>query len=288
MALYRQMTIVGVGLLGGSLARAARDRRLVDRLIGQGRTEATLRRAEAQGVIDAGFTDIRQAVQGSDLVVLCSPVGTFRPRVEEMREALSPGAHLTDVGSVKGGLVRELESLMPPGVAYVGAHPIAGSEQSGLDASCGDLFQGARCIVTPTERTDAAALKKITALWEGVGLQVVSMDPDEHDLILGAVSHLPHAVAFALMNTVAEVRTPHYGDVLEFSGGGLRDITRIASSDPVMWRDLCLANREALLKILDDFRADLDRVRSAIERGNGEWLRDTFAAAKRARDDYSA
>lgn len=283
MLLYEHMTVIGVGLLGGSLAQAARKRGLAGRITGFGRSAETLKRAQREGVIDAWHSDIQAAVQDADLVVLCSPVGTFLPRVREMQAALKPGGHVTDVGSVKGALVRDLDACMPRGVHFVGAHPIAGSERSGLDASHTDLFEGARCIITPTAGTEVAALEKVTRFWEGVGMDVVQMDPDEHDLVLAAVSHLPHAVAFALVNAVAGVRTARQDGVFGFSGGGLRDITRIAASDPVMWRDIFLFNRDPVMDLIDRFQDTLSSLRGLIENGDAAALEKTFALANENR-----
>ena len=207
MPLYERMAIIGVGLLGGSLALSAKYRGLVSHITGYGRNQDTLKRAQEKGVIDSWSSDITEAVKEADLVVLCAPVGTFVSRMKEMRSALKPGCHVTDVGSVKGELVRQLESLMPDGVEFLGAHPIAGSERSGLDAAFAELFEDARCIVTPTEKTSQVIQEKVAALWKGLGMEVISMDADEHDRILGAVSHLPHVVAYVLMNAVASVKT---------------------------------------------------------------------------------
>ncbi len=283
MALYDRMTIIGVGLLGGSLALSARDRGLVGHITGFGRNADTLRRAQDKGVLDDWSSSLSEAVQDADLVVLCSPVGTFLSRLEEMKTALKPGCHVTDVGSVKGDLVRQMEEGMPEGVAFIGGHPIAGSELSGLDAAYKELFEGARCIVTPTEHTSGDAGKKIIELWTALGMEVICMDPFEHDRVLGAVSHLPHVVAYALMNAVADVKTPNYDSVLGFSGGGLRDITRIASGDPVMWRDIALANREQVLALIDEFEGALAELKGLIERREGVGLEAAFSRANENR-----
>lgn len=283
MALYERMTLIGVGLLGGSLALAARDRGLAGHITGFGRNAETLRRAQDRGVVDDWSVDIKEAVKDADLVVLCSPVSTFLPRLEEMKAALKPGCHVTDVGSVKGGLVRQMEERMPEGVAFVGGHPIAGSELSGLDAAFKELYEGARCIVTPTENTSAAAGSKVIELWTRLGMDVICMDPFEHDRVLGAVSHLPHVVAYALMNAVADVKTPNYNNVLEFSGGGLRDITRIASADPVMWRDIALTNRDQIVLLINEFEGALAELKGLIERGDGEGLTAAFSRSNENR-----
>lgn len=283
MPLYERMTLIGVGLLGGSLALAARQHGLVNHITGFGRNADTLRRAQERGVIDTWSSDIKESVKEADLVVLCSPVCTFLPRLDEMRSALKSGCHVTDVGSVKGGLVQEMEARMPEGVTFVGGHPIAGSELSGLDAAFAELYEGSRCIVTPTGETPGEAGKKIIELWTALGMEVICMDSFEHDRVLGAVSHLPHIVAYALMNAVADVKTPNYDSVLEFSGGGLRDITRIASADPAMWRDIALTNRDQILLLIGEFEGALAELKGLIERGEGDGLTAAFSRSNENR-----
>ncbi|PIQ96079.1 MAG: prephenate dehydrogenase [Nitrospinae bacterium CG11_big_fil_rev_8_21_14_0_20_56_8] len=277
------MTIVGVGLLGASLARACREKGIVNRVCGFGRTRGTLEEAKRRGIIDAFGDTLSTSVKGSDLVVVCSPVTSIAPLVREMLPTLREGCLLTDVGSVKGPVVREIESFLPDRVRFVGSHPIAGGEKSGLNASTSNLFRRAKCIVTPTAKTDSGALEQTRQLWHGVDMDVIEMDMDEHDLVFGAVSHLPHIVAFALMNTVGSLRTAHYDNVASFSGGGLKDITRIASSDPVMWRDICISNRQAILDMIERFQGDLEQTRQWIERNESLPLEQSFQNANRYR-----
>ena len=273
------MTILGVGLIGASLARASKQRKLVDTVVGFGRNADNLKKAVDLGYIDSGSTDLKTAVEGADLIVLCTPVGVLVERVREMIPWLAPGCIITDAGSVKGTLVREIDALLPGTIHYVGAHPIAGGERSGMEASSEDLLAGAKCIITPTAKTGADALERITQFWSAVGMETVRMDADEHDQIFGALSHLPHVVAFALMNTVAKVRTDNHGEVLSFSGGGLRDITRIASSDPVMWRDICLKNKGSIVQLIDQFQESLAQIKTMIEKDQADALLETFAHA---------
>ncbi len=284
MERFKQMTVLGVGLIGASLAQACKQRQLVETIVGFGRNTGNLKRAQERGIIDSGSVDMKTAVAGSDLIVLCTPVGSLVDRVREMIPFLQPGCLITDAGSVKGSLVREIDALMPDTVYYVGAHPIAGGEKSGLEAAKPDLLTGAKCIITPTANTRADALKRITGFWAGVGMQTLEMDPDEHDVILGALSHLPHVVAYALMNTVAKVKTEKHEDILSLSGGGLKDITRIASSDPVMWRDICLKNKEPVVKLIDQFQDTLDNIKTQIEQGQADALQETFANANGYRE----
>ena len=276
---FKQMTILGVGLIGASLAQSCRQRKLVETIVGFGRNAANLKKAQEKHIIDSGSTDLKTAVEGSDLIVLCTPVGVLVERVREMIPFLQKGCIITDAGSVKGRLVEEIDALMPDSIYYVGAHPIAGGEQSGLEAASVDLLTGAKCIITPTANTRTEALQQVTEFWTEVGMQTLSMDAHEHDTVFGALSHLPHIVAYALMNTVANVKTESHGDILSMSGGGLKDITRIASSDPVMWRDICLANKRPVVKLIDQFQNALENIKTLIEQDQADALQETFAHA---------
>jgi len=283
MSPFRQITIVGVGLLGGSLAKICKQRGLADKIVGFGRSAAKLEQAKRLGIIDTGLTDLRASVAEADLVVLCSPVGMIVPLAREMAAHLQPGCIVTDVGSVKKSLVAAIEPLLPGSIHFVGSHPIAGGEKSGFETATADLFQGAKCIVTPTPKTDAAALAKIKELWEQTGMEVVELDVEEHDFIFGAVSHLPHVIAFVLMNTVGGIATKNYAEITSFSGGGLKDITRIASSNPVMWRDIFLSNKVPMLDLIDKFEKSLREVRSMIEKEDGGSLERTLETANKHR-----
>jgi prephenate dehydrogenase len=276
---FKQITILGVGLIGASLAQSCKKNRLVERIIGFGRSAANLKKAQERNIIDSGSTDLKTAVTGSDLIVLCTPVGILVERVREMIPFLQDGCIITDAGSVKGPLVEEIDTLIPNTVHYVGAHPIAGGEQSGLEAANADLLTGAQCIITPTANTQAEALQRVTGFWTEVGMQTLTMDAHEHDTVFGALSHLPHVVAYALMNTVANVKTASHGDILSMSGGGLKDITRIASSDPVMWRDICLKNKLPVVTLINQFQSTLENIKTLIEQDQAEALQETFANA---------
>ena len=214
---------------------------------------------------------------------MCAPVGNLAPLAKEMIPWVKEGACITDVGSVKGSVVHEIDRTVQGAAYFVGAHPIAGGEKSGLGASDKDLFKDARCIVTPTEKTNPEALKKIINFWQEIGMTVDKMDADEHDQILGAVSHLPHVIAYALINAIGDMKTIHHQEILSFSGGGLKDATRIAASDPVMWRDICLHNREQVLKSIDDFQDKLNRIREFIVSHEGGSLEGSFKRANEHR-----
>ncbi len=283
MKLFNKITVIGVGLLGASLAKACKEQGLANEILGYGRNRENLEKARTLKIIDYYSTDLSEAVKNADLIVLCTPVSAIAPLIQNMIADIRPGTLITDVGSVKDPIVREVEKLIPEGIYFIGSHPIAGGENSGLEASAANLYEGAQCIVTPTSKTDKKALDKISALWRAVGMDVTSLSPDEHDFIFGAVSHLPHIVAYALMNTLGALRTQNDHEVITFSGAGLKDITRIASSNPVMWRDICLSNRDHSLDLIDRFLVKLNEIRSIIEKGDGQGLESKFIAANKYR-----
>lgn len=278
---FRRVTIIGVGLIGGSLAMVMKKRGLADEIIGAGRRRDNLQKAKRLGVIDGYSLDLQKAAKGADLVVLATPVGSFEKIAEEIRPALGDGTVVTDVGSVKGRLVGSLERIIPYRVRYVGAHPIAGREKSGIEAASADLFKGTRCILTPTKRTEPGALRMIRALWEKAGAKTISMDPYRHDMIFGAVSHLPHVIAYCLVNTVLNLEEE--GQVIKYSAGGFKDFTRVAASHPEMWRDICLLNRDNLIDMVKRFQQTLDNIRVAIESGEGSTLYKEFKRARKVR-----
>ena len=283
MKLFQKLTIIGVGLLGASLAKACKGRGLVDEITGYGRNRENLKKAKDLKIIDHYSSDLSEAVSDANLVVLCTPVSTIVPLIKSLAPQVQPGTIITDVGSVKESVVHRADKLIPEDIFFVGSHPIAGGENSGLESSNASLYQDAKCIVTPTEKTDKTALKKISTLWHAVGMNVISLSVEEHDFIFGAVSHLPHIVAYALMNTVGGLKTSSNLEVTGFSGAGLRDITRIASSDPVMWRDICLSNRNHSLSLINRFQSKLEEIRNTIERGDGQELEKEFVAANKYR-----
>jgi prephenate dehydrogenase len=277
------MAVIGVGLIGGSLARILRDRGEVGEVVGIGRQAPNLQRAVELGVIDRYTHDPCEGVLGADLVFLATPVCSIASILARIAPFLSPGCVVTDGGSVKESIVSTCESLMPVGTHFVGGHPIAGTEDSGVDASFATLFQGKRCIVTPTIRTDPQALERVLRMWEIAGSEVVRMDAAKHDRIVAAISHLPHMVAYSLVNAVGGY--DRFGEsILSYSAGGFRDFTRIASSDPAMWRDIALMNRSAMLEMMDYFSRYFDRLRSLVECGDGSGLEDFFAQSKKSRD----
>ncbi len=279
---FNKVTIIGVGLIGGSLARVLKAQKLAGEIHGAGRSRETLEQAIRLGVIDRMGRSSVHAVEHADLVVLAAPVGAFEPIVREIGPHLKKGAILTDVGSVKGSLVRALEVLLPAGVHYVPGHPIAGREKHGVGEATETLFRGARCILTPTERTDAGAVAAVKAVWEAAGATVLAMDPDSHDHIFAAVSHLPHVAAYAMMIAVGELNAGE-DQYINFSGAGFRDFTRIAASSPEMWRDICLANARNVVDMIDRYQFVLSRMKKAVHRGDAPKLERLFKQASDVR-----
>ncbi len=277
--LFRQVTIIGVGLIGASFALALKEKGLSQNVCGYGRREENLRNAKERKIIDRYEADIREACENSDLILLATPPGAFKGVIEKIRGIVKTGGIVTDVGSVKGRLVGELEALMPQRRFYVGSHPIAGSDRSGIDNARADLFKGARCIITPTDRTDREARDKVSLLWQLLGAVVEVMDPLLHDEIYATVSHLPHIIAYTLVNTVENISPDHLG----YAGQGFKDATRIALSAPALWRDISLLNRENLLEDISVFRENLERVRRCLEDGDAKGLEKAFEEAQRFR-----
>ncbi len=279
---FNKVTIIGVGLIGGSLARVMKAQKLAAAIHGAGRSRETLEQALKLGVIDRMGQSAADAVENADLVVLAPPVGAFEQIVGEIGPRMKPGAILTDVGSVKGGLVKMIEHILPAGVHYVPAHPIAGKEKSGVSEATESLFRGARCILTPTDRTDPRALETVRSLWTAAGATVVTMDADVHDHVFAAVSHLPHVAAYAMVCTVAEM-TAGPENYISFSGAGFRDFTRIAASSPEMWKDICLMNSSNLVEMIERYQFSLTRLKKAIQRGEGAKVEKFFTLASDVR-----
>ena len=276
------MVVAGVGLIGGSLALAARQKGLVEEVVGYGRGEKNLRVARKRGIIDSYFMDAGEVPGGTDFLVLGTPVQATVPLAAAFLPALEPGCLVSDVGSVKASIVVGMERLLPHRIPFVGAHPIAGSDQWGAETARANLFLRQRCILTPTRNTDSAALKKVAGLWRRLGAKVEIMDPQLHDRILGLVSHVPHILVYALVNLLGRAKIDSV-DVTEYCGGGFKDFTRIAASRPELWRDICLLNRAAVSKSLTDYIRSLERLKRLIQSGQGAALEREFAMANEVR-----
>ena len=281
-----KLCIVGTGLIGGSLARDLKRLGEVGEVVGSSRQAANLRRAVDLGVIDRFDVDAARAVAGADMVVVAVPLGAVPAVLERIGDAVDDDAVVTDVGSAKGHVVEAARAALGPRVPrFVPAHPIAGTERSGVDASIERLFERRRVIVTPIAETDRSALRRVSEMWRTVGSEVIEMDVAHHDEVLADTSHLPHMLAYTLMDVLG--RRKERAEIFEFSAGGLRDFTRVASSDPQMWHDICLANRDAMVAAIERFSVGLDQLADAIRSGDGEFVRSVFARAKSIRDRYS-
>lgn len=278
-----RLAIMGVGLIGGSLALALKEAGFVGEVVGCGRGKPNLEKALELGIIDRYERDPRLAAADADLIFLATPVQTLSQVVAEIASVLKPGAILTDGGSVKAEVVRQIQPLVPAGVDFVPGHPIAGTEKSGAEAAFASLYRGKRCILTPTEVTSATALERVTKMWQAAGSEVVCMSVDKHDRVLAAISHLPHMVAYSLVNAVGSY--DHYEEnILEYSAGGFRDFTRIASSDPTMWRDIALTNRDALVEMMEQFETFFAELKEEVRGGQSERLFEFFMTSKQMRD----
>lgn len=281
--LIDKLAIVGVGLIGGSFARALREAGAVRRVVGVGRSRANLEEALKLGIVDEISCSAAEAVSDASVVFISVPVCSIVAVVREIADAIPPGCIITDGGSVKADIVNDCDRLMRPDCFFVGGHPIAGTEHSGAAASFASLYQGRRCIITPSAVTDKSAMETVAKLWQAAGADVCIMEAGRHDRIFAEISHLPHAVAYALVHAVGSADVEGE-NVLSYSAGGFRDFTRIASSDPAMWRDISLMNRKALLNSIDGFSASLSRLRELIDRSDSQGLADFFTTSKQFRD----
>ena len=281
--IFERVALIGIGLIGSSISHAIRRRGLAKEIVGSARTKATLDTALKLGLIVKGYETAAEAVVGADLVILSVPVGACGPIAAEIAPHMRNGAILTDVGSVKAQVVRDMAPHVPPGVHFVPGHPIAGTEQSGPEAGFAELFDGRWTILTPEPHTDAAAVEKLKAFWEALGAKVEVMDPQHHDMVLAITSHLPHLIAFNIVNTAEHLERVTDKEVIKFSAGGFRDFTRIAASDPTMWRDIFLGNKQAVMEMLRRFSDDLAELKAAIEAGDGDTLYRHFFEARAIR-----
>jgi prephenate dehydrogenase len=282
---WKKVTLAGVGLLGGSLGLALKQRKLADLVVGFVRREQSIKECETHGAVDSATLNLHEAISGSELVVLCTPIAKMPALVKQMRPALAKGAIVTDVGSVKGSVVRDLEELVAKlGGEFIGSHPMAGAERMGVAAARGDLFNNAVCIVTPTAKSDKTAVDKIEELWRSVGARPLRMSPESHDELVSRSSHLPHVLAATLANAVLDPKQPKQQGAL--CANGFRDTTRIASGSPEMWRDIALANRENLVAALDSFVEDLRDFRRLLKSKDEKAISKFFETAKKRRDQW--
>jgi len=284
------LCVIGTGLIGGSLCLALKDAGAVKHIIGAGRSEETLQQAQKLNIIDCYETDISNAVKDADIVFVSVPLGAMQTVFEKiatgLKQAGNQTAVITDAGSSKQQVQLLAEKIFAQDSGrFVAGHPIAGTENSGPAAAFADLYKNRRVILTPTENTDAAAADKITQMWQTVGAMVETMDAEHHDMVLAATSHLPHLLAFGLVHCLENMEDIE--DIFRFAAGGFRDVTRIASSDPVMWRDICLNNQQPILDMMKRYKDELDMLYNALEAGDGEKLMEVFEHAKHTRDKFT-
>jgi len=281
--MFEKLTLIGIGLIGSSIARAVKLKGLAKTIAITTRKAATLEEARSLGLGDIYTRDAAEAVEGADLVILCTPVGVYADVMKQIGGHLAPGAILSDVGSVKGQVMKVLEPLMPAGVHFIPGHPIAGTEHSGPSAGFAELFIDRWCVLTPEPGVDPKAVAKVEALWRGMGMMVERMTAEHHDRVLAITSHIPHLIAYTIVGTASDMEEATQAEVIRFSAGGFRDFTRIAGSDPVMWRDVFLTNKDAVLEVLQQFTEDLVRLQRAIRRGEGDTLQSWFTRTRAIR-----
>lgn len=279
----KKIAIIGLGLIGSSIAHAARRGKLAGEIAGHDASAEVLERARTVGFCDSLHADIGGAVKDAALVILCAPVGATKSIAAEIGPHLAEGAILSDVGSVKGAVIRDVGPFVPKGVHFIPAHPIAGTEFSGPEAGFASLFDGRWAILTPVPGSDAEAVEKLKVFWQGLGSQVDVMDAAHHDLVLAITSHLPHLIAYNIVGTAHDLERVTEGEVIKYSASGFRDFTRIAASDPTMWRDVFLNNREAVLEVLGRFNEDLSQLQRAVRNGDGQTLFDLFTRTRAIR-----
>ena len=278
-----RLALIGVGLIGSSIARAAREYGAVRTIVATARSEATRKRVAELGIADQVVATNAEAAEDADLVIVCIPVGASGPVTAEIASSLKPGAIVSDVGSVKSAVLSDMAPHIPKGVHLIPAHPVAGTENSGPDSGFAELFVNRWCILTPPEGADAAAVEKLQAFWSTLGANVEVMTAEHHDMVLAITSHLPHLIAYTIVGTAEEFSTVSRSEVLKFSAGGFRDFTRIAASDPTMWRDVFLHNKDAVLEMLAQFSEDLAKLTRAMRRGDGDTLFDHFTRTRAIR-----
>ncbi len=281
--LFNRVALVGLGLIGSSIAHAARAKGAAKEIVGTARSDKTRARVKELGFLDQVMESSAEAVSGADLVIICVPVCASGAVAREIGTHLSPGAIVTDVGSVKGSVVSEVEPHIPERCYFVAGHPVAGTEHSGPDSGFAELFEGRWCILTPAAKASPEATEKLRAFWSMLGSNVDVMDPEHHDLVLAITSHIPHLIAYNIVGTVADLETDTRSEVIKYSASGFRDFTRIAASDPAMWRDVFLSNKDAVLEMLGRFSEDLSGLQRAIRRGDGDALEQLFTRTRNIR-----
>ncbi len=278
-----KLVVVGVGLMGGSLSLILKEKGAVGEVVGIGRGLKNLQTAKELGIVDSYTQSLEEGVKEADLILVATPVGSIAEIIKNNQQYMKDGAVITDVGSVKGDIVHDVDGFLDKRLSFVGSHPVAGTEKSGATAALSSLYNGSRCIVTPTEKTHTAALEDVKTMWQLAGAEVVVMTAEDHDKILAAISHLPHLVAYALVNSVDGI-DDFNENILKYSAGGFRDFTRIASSNPEMWRDICLMNKKAMIDMTERYLGELSQLKEMLAAGDSDGLLQSFQRSKQARD----
>jgi len=281
--IFKRITLIGIGLIGSSIARRVKRDGLANHISVSARSQKSLDRAAELGLADTVTLDQEDSVKNADLVIICSPIGAYSDIIQNIRLGLKPGAIITDVGSVKQAVIRDLSPHIPEGVHFVPAHPVAGTEHSGPDAGFPELFEDRFCIITPTKQTNKKSINQVTQFWQSLGSNVEIMEPNHHDLVMAMTSHLPHLIAYTIVGTATDLEKTLTNEVIKFSAGGFRDFTRIAASDPTMWRDVFLNNRDAVLEMLQRFSEDITALQRAIRWGEGDTLHELFSRTRDVR-----
>lgn len=278
--LFHTVSIIGIGLIGSSIARGIKKHNIANKVVGYAKTLKTREKAMDLGYMDQVFDSANDAIKDADLVILCVPVGANRDIMLEISDNLSEGTILTDVGSVKAEVIKQLKDIIPDKVSFIPAHPIAGTEFSGPESGFAELFDHKWCVLTPYEKSKKQDIKKVKNFWERLGMNVDEMSPEYHDLVLAITSHIPHLIAYNIVGTATNLAEITRKEVTKYAAGGFRDFTRIASSDPIMWRDIFLNNQEAVLEMLDKFSDDLSSLREAIKKKDGKELQKYFTKTR--------
>ncbi|MGI9381139.1 MAG: prephenate/arogenate dehydrogenase family protein [Methyloligellaceae bacterium] len=281
--MFKKLALIGLGMIGSSISHIVRKNNIVESISGAAKSEKTRDISLELGLVDEVYSDPAEAVVGADLVILCVPVGANESIAERIAPNLTDGAILTDVGSVKRDVINLIKPHVPPGVHFIPGHPIAGTEQSGPEAGFAELFQGRWCILTPEESVDAESVENLKKFWMACGSYVDIMDARHHDLVLAITSHLPHLIAYNIVGTADDLETVTQSEVIKYSAGGFRDFTRLAASDPVMWRDVCLHNKDAILEMLGRFSEDLASLQRAVRWSDGDALFELFTRTRNVR-----
>jgi cyclohexadieny/prephenate dehydrogenase len=281
--IFERIALIGIGLIGSSIARCIKRDGLANHVSVSARSQKSLDTAIELNFADSATLDQKDSVKNADLIIICSPVGTYSDIIQNIKSNLKLGAIITDVGSVKQAVIRDLEPHIPEGVHLVPAHPVAGTERSGPEAGFPELFEDRWCIITPTSQTDKKSIDQVTEFWKSLGSNIEIMEPKHHDLVMAMTSHLPHLIAYTIVGTATDLEKSLTNEVIKFSAGGFRDFTRIAASDPTMWRDVFLNNRDAVLEMLQRFSEDITALQRAIRWGEGNTLHELFSRTQEVR-----